>query len=298
MKWTVTYRGKSGKTETKVFEAESRNALFSLLKSDGIIPIRVVEGTVKCDSSTPKWVLLLIGLVVIVAAACLMWFLFSCGSNNASSTDKAKRVIATEPTQRIKNTQYRVQYQKPAKTGDKLADALAEVEAAENALTINAAPKIKIPPGYTNRTFKTGVEQLMSWVFTTEVGDMPMPIPAISDEDRKQLAVILVSKNEIKDGDSERVIFAKESVDYAKEEMRKFITQGGDPDEFLQYYFSQLRHAFEFRNEAQQQYYDLQEEDPELAEDFAKKVNKRFDEKGIKRILTEKDEQETEEFVQ
>ena len=77
--------------------------------------------------------------------------------------------------------------------------------------------------------------------------------------------------------------------------MRKFITQGGDPDEFLQYYFSQLRHAFEFRNEAQQQYYDLQEEDPELAEDFAKKVNKRFDEKGIKRILTEKDEQEAEE---
>ena len=48
-------------------------------------------------------------------------------------------------------------------------------------------------------------------------------------------------------------------------------------------------------DEAQQQYYDLQEEDPELAEDFAKKVNKRFDEKGIKRILTEKDEQEAEE---
>ena len=219
MKWTVTYRGKSGKTETKVFEAESRNALFPLLKSDGIIPIRVVEGAVKCDSSTPKWVLLLIGLVVIVAAACLMWFLFSCGSNNASSTDKAKRVIATEPTQRIKNTQYRVQYQKPAKTGDKLTDALAEVEAAENALTINAAPKIKIPPGYTNRTFKTGVEQLMSWVFTTEVGDMPMPIPAISDEDRKQLAVILVSKNEIKDG-RRRTFVRAEMLNYDNGEQK------------------------------------------------------------------------------
>ena len=52
MKWTVTYRGRSGETETKVYEAESRNALFPLLKSDGITPIRVVEGAVKCDPAT------------------------------------------------------------------------------------------------------------------------------------------------------------------------------------------------------------------------------------------------------
>ena len=294
MNWTVTYRGKSGETETKVYEADSRNALFPLLKADNITPIRIEEGAVKKEK-TSRRVPVTIGLAIIIVAACAIWFMLSRVVGNDRPDDKSKHTNTPSASSATKRPQSKVQYQKPPKTGDKLADALAAVTAAEDALTIRSAPKVKIPPGYTNRTFKTGVEQLMSWVFTAEVGDMPMPIPAISEEDRKQLAAILVSKNEIKEGDSERTILAKESVDYAKEEMRKFIKQGGDPDDFLQYYFNQLRHAFEFRNEAQQQYYDLQEEDPELAEEFVREVNKSFDEKGIKRILTEKDEKEAEE---
>lgn len=293
MKWTVTYHGKTGKTESKVYEAESRDALFSLLKADEISPIRIEEGAGKDVS--PKRAKAVIGIALIAVAACLAWLLLFRNADDVRVDNKEKPLDKQMASAAKNRPQGKVQYKKPPKTGDKLADALAAVAAAEDALTIQPALKVKIPPGYTNRTFKTGVEQLMSWVFTTEVGDMPMPIPAISEDDRKQLAAILVSKNEVKEGDSERTVLAKESVDYAKEEMRKFIKQGGDPDDFLQYYFNQLRHAFEFRNEAQQQYYDLQEEDPELAEEFAREVNKSFDEKGIKRILTEKDEQEEEE---
>ena len=296
MKWTVRYRGKTGALETRVYEAESRSALFPLLQSDGITPIKIEMGAV--EGRGVKWPRVAICAFFLAVAVCLGLFLVMRGAGDAETDAGVAPSVKPSAPRHVKGMSGKVQYQRPLKTGDKLADAIAAVEAAENALTIQPAPKIKIPAGYTNRAFKTGVEQLMSWVFTTEVGDMPMPIPAIGDEDRKQLSTILLSKNEVKDGDSERTIFAKESVDYAKEEMRKFIEQGGDPDEFLQYYYSQLRHAFEFRNEAQQQYYDLQEEDPKLAEEFAQEVNKSFDEKGIKHILTEKDEQEEEGYIQ
>ena len=301
--WLVTYRGKDGKQQVMELAAADRAEAFRLLQEQGISAIKVEEskGRRKSEGARKprqlsgslaviKW---LVAISILVAVAFAVWFVFLADSNdkNTDTVEKGRGLIKeTPPVKSVK-----VEYQKPEKTGDKLKDALAEVSAAEGALTIKAAPKIKIPQGYTNRTFTTGVEQLMSWVFSVEVGDMPMPIPPIGEEDREQLAIILVSKNEIKEGDSEMTAFCKEQVDFAKGEMREFIKQGGDPDEFLQYYFNQLRHAFEFRNEAQQQYDDMLAESPELADKFANEVNKLFDEKGIKHILTAKDEQEAEE---
>ena len=298
-RWLVTYRGRDGKQLTMELEAADRSDLFRILEEKHISAIRIEPATGKRKAKIVKGspsvaIKGALAAAIVIFGAFAVWFIISHDTDDKKESIGHKRSTITEtvakPAKSIK-----VEYEKPEKTGDKLKDALAEVSAAEQALTIKAAPKITIPSGYTNRTFKTGVEQLMSWVFSVEVGDMPMPIPPIGEEDRAQLASILASKNEIKEGDSKMAAFCKEQVDFAKEEMREFIKQGGDPDEFLQYYFNQLRHAFEFRNEAQQQYYDLLEEDPELAEEFAKRVNKSFDEKGIKHIFTEQEELEAEE---
>ena len=304
MAWNVTYRGKDGRQETIQIEATTRQGVFDELAKRGISAIRVEEakGKLKKMPGNSKSGGIVKGLVggVIIMAAVVAAIVYFIGSNEDADDDADRnrgKIAAVDPAKQ-KKPKTKVEYTSPEKTGDKLTDALAEVAAAEQALTITQPPKIHIPPGYTNRTFKTGVEQLMSWVFTVEVGDMPMPIPPIGEDDREQMAAILISKNEIKESDSEMAAFAKEQVDYAKKEMAEFIKQGGDPDEFLQYYFGQLRHAFEFRNEAQQQYYDMLEEDPDLAEEFARKVNESFDEKGIKHIFTEKEENESEEEIE
>lgn len=301
MTWNVTYRGKDGRQETIQIEAADRQGVFDELAKRGISAVRVevANGKLKkrADNSKSGGIVkgLVAGAIVVIAGvASIVYFTGNNGKTGDATGGNRGKIAAVNPAKPKKQIK-KVEYTSPEKTGDKLTDALAEVAAAEQALTITQPPKVNIPPGYTNRTFKTGVEQLMSWVFTVEVGDMPMPIPPIGEDDREQLAAILVSKNEIKDSDSEMAAFAKEQVDYAKKEMAEFIKQGGDPDEFLQYYFGQLRHAFEFRNEAQQQYYDLLEEDPELAEEFAKRVNESFDEKGIKHIFTDKEENESEE---
>ena len=139
----------------------------------------------------------------------------------------------------------------------------------------------------TNRVFQTGTEQLMSWVFTTEPGDMPMPIPNISKKDRDNIIAVLFSKNEIKETDSEKVKFCKEQVDAAKKEMIAYIKQGGDPDDFLQYYYHELRSCFETRREAIRQAQHLFDEDPELGRAFVEKVNEKFEKDGIKQIKKE-----------
>ena len=296
--FSVTYRGKDGRQSVVKIVAEDRQGVFQELAERGISAVRIEESTGKAkkrivNNKSGEIIKGLLGGAIIIAAGVAAILYFSSGIDGSEgAVDKNRGKIASVDTVKPKKQIAKVEYISPQKTGDKLTDALAEVAAAEQALTITQPPKTKIPPDYTNRTFKTGVEQLMRWVFTVEVGDMPMPIPPIGDEDREQLATILISKNEINDSDSEMAAFAKEQVDYAKKEMAEFIKQGGDPDEFLQYYFGQLRHAFEFRNEAQQQYYDMREEDPELADEFARKVNESFDEKGIKHIFTETEENE------
>jgi mevalonate kinase len=69
--------------------------------------------------------------------------------------------------------------------------------------------------------------------------------------------------------------------------MIEYIKQGGDPDEFLQYYFKELKSAFELRNEAVSQISEVWEENPELAKQFLQKVNEKFTEEGIKLINQE-----------
>ena len=139
----------------------------------------------------------------------------------------------------------------------------------------------------TNRVFKTGTEQLMSWVFSVEPGEMPIPIPNICDEDRQNLTAILISKNKITEKDDEKTAFCKEQVDLAKKEMAKYIGDGGDPDDFLQYYFRELKLAFDKRNDAISTLQETQMEDPELAEQMREAINKKFEEQGIKAIEKE-----------
>ncbi|MBR3922891.1 MAG: hypothetical protein IKJ45_07240 [Kiritimatiellae bacterium] len=138
-----------------------------------------------------------------------------------------------------------------------------------------------------NRIFRTTAEQLISWVASVEPGEMPFPMPELDAKDRENLASILISKNEILDSDSEKLANLKQSVDYAKKEMSKYIRAGGDPDDFLQYYHRELLKAYELRCEAYKQIDAIIDDDPELGREFMKKVNEKFAEQGIKQFEKE-----------
>ena len=142
-----------------------------------------------------------------------------------------------------------------------------------------------LPNTSSNRLFRSGIEQVMGWIFTTEVGDMPPPLPRIPDFDIVHLQEILDTKNEISESDTEKQADTKNTVDFVKAELKKYLEKGGDPDEFMKYYHDQLKTAHQHRQIVQDQVMKVLQEEPELAEEFLNDANKGLAEMGIKAVV-------------
>lgn len=290
MTYVVTTRDAKGERVEEEFSAEDRADLFRQLAACGKRAISIREGTTgkrrapRMPIAAPRkaHVIAAAAIVVVLAAAAIL-LLSRKGSEPKRGADGRKRAIPVAAA--ATNAAHKAEAERTsARTVD---EAIQKVPALER-------PPIKVreltPEEWdrlTNRTFKTGTEQLMSWVFATEVGDMPMPIPHISEEDRQNIVAILISKNEISENDSERTKECKNAVAAAKKEMIKYLKEGGDPDEFLQYYHQELKRAFEVRNEAINQIQEVWDEDPALGEEFLDKINEKFESEGIKAIRKE-----------
>lgn len=136
----------------------------------------------------------------------------------------------------------------------------------------------------TNRPFATGTEQVMSWIFTTTLGNMPPPLPRISIRDEAHLAEILMADNPALEGDSEKVKNAKEMVELAKKEAIEFVKQGGDVTEFLEYYRGELVQAHNEWQESQKSVMQVIREEPDIAAEYIEEVNAKLAEKGIKPV--------------
>lgn len=124
----------------------------------------------------------------------------------------------------------------------------------------------------------------MTWIFTTKPGDLPPPMPKISIHDELHMAEILIANNPIVEGDSESVKNAKEIVALAKKELRDYIKQGGEVEEFLEYYRGQLTQMHNEHVDAMKSVRQIINEDPDIAVEYLNQVNKRLEERGIKPV--------------
>lgn len=140
----------------------------------------------------------------------------------------------------------------------------------------------------TNRLFKTGTEQIMAWIFTTRLGNPPMPLPKVPIRDEAHLAEILISDNPVFETDSEKAKEAKQTVEAVKKEAIKYIKEGGDIQEFFHYYHDQLMQAYHEYNDARKSVMEMLRngEDAELCSAYIRKVNERMAERGIDRRVT------------
>lgn len=145
--------------------------------------------------------------------------------------------------------------------------------------------EMPLPKASTNRLFRSSLEQVMGWVFTTELGDQPPPLPRIPDFDYVHLQEILELKNDVNKTDSERSADTKRIVDFAKKELKEYVEKGGDPQEFLAYYHDELKSAYMERQMAQKEVMNILQTEPELADDYIKKVNEALTKKGIKGVV-------------
>lgn len=232
----------------------------------------------------------LVAGLVVVAVAAGAYFVFLSGDEDAPQENLAKKtgVIkaatpSAAPTNRVEKAEDKApKPEKPkqaawrdAKLTPEQRDAIYEKSLAETPLRAAS----------TNRLFRSGLEQVMGWVFTTELGDLPPPLPNIPDFDYVHLQEILELKNTPDRNDSERSAETKQIVDYAKQELKKYVEKGGDPQDFLQYYHDELKSAYQERKMVEEQVMQVLREEPELADDYVKKVNESLAKKGIKGVI-------------
>ena len=225
----------------------------------------------------------LAGLVVVGLVLAVVGF-FLCTKKDSDAEDGVARkgmVGAVKPTS-AKKPQAAPKSSLSARSADEL---LAKIDEKPPTPIKTRSISPEEWNRITNRVFKTGTEQLLSWVCQVSPGDMPMPIPRLDDEEKKNILGILISKVKVNETDDDKLASLKEDVNFAKKQMASYMAQGGDPDEFLQYYFQELKRAFDYRNEVRTQIERIYEDgDKELAREFGKKANAMLAERGIKTL--------------
>lgn len=135
-----------------------------------------------------------------------------------------------------------------------------------------------------DRLFATASEQVLSWIFTTELGAVPPPLPRIPIRDEAHMAEILTAPNPIFDGDGEKAREAKLTVELAKKELLKHIGEGGTVHTFLEYYRGELMRAHNEWMECQKSVLKVLAEEPDIAADYIREVNERLSVKGIRPV--------------
>lgn len=137
----------------------------------------------------------------------------------------------------------------------------------------------------TNQPFRTSLELQLARIFTTQLGNRPPPpLPPIAPREMAHLTEILIADNPQLETDSEEVRIGKEALKLAKQEMRKYIKEGGDPDNFVNHYYGVLNDAFQERRMCMQELMNAAKNTPEIAGELVESYNKRLSEKGIRTI--------------
>ena len=300
--FNVTFRGKEGKQDVIQIAAEDRNGVFAELAKRGISAIRVEEASGKAKPRKPAPVSksssgvfkgIVAGAIVIIAGLAALVVMRPSVQNeeHAEQAKKPKGSITEVAPSAPSPVRTEQAEEKPKPEPKELTlrqQMMGLSEDEKHEILEKKLAETPIPKESTNRTFRTGLEQVMGWVFTTEVGDAPPPLPNLSNFDLVHIEEILNMTNPVRDTDSDKAADAKETVDFVKKELKKYLEKGGDPQEFLAFYHSELKQAYQERQMVQQQAMQILKEEPELVFDFLEKANEGLAAKGIKKAAIPK----------
>ena len=320
MTFTVTYRGEDGSPKTETVVVADRMECLAHMKLRGVTVLGVKEGgpasnrTVcggrGCSSKnsagykrarsgkregTGGWRnAVACGFIVILATGTGIWLWMEHDRGQRFQKPEIQKKVAS--TNEVKPLTFHVvpevvpatnatPVEDPKKEFRKAIAKLANEERRHLAFEEMKNRKIPLFPK-TNRIFRTGVEASMARIFMTRLGDPPPPMftTVVPLRDEANLAEILIAANPVLDTDTEAQRESKEMVSLAKKEMIDYIKKGGEPEEFLRYYHGKLQEAFDLRRESAKSFMSMAREDPSIAGEYLKLINKELANKGIRQI--------------
>ena len=294
MKYEYTYRDSAGALRTGQVEASGRTDAFAKVKGQGLNPVsmKVASRQGKDKNGIHSGKLLrnaLLAALCVAAAAFCTWFFFAGNNGNpapAAAPEKKKPakkavvpvVMPTAVPVAVSSNAPPVTAPKPAKkltTEEKLA--IIEKKILEKPMDFSTPTN--------NRAFRTGVEQSLAAIFATPLGAPPPPVPLrLTPVTYLRLQEILDAPNTVFDDDSDKVAEAKMAVAMAKKELKKYMAEGGDPEKFLEHYYSELKQASDEWKAAQMELVRTMKTDPGLAVTLEAELNEHFSKKGIRPV--------------
>lgn len=298
--FTISYRLPSGGLKSEVIDAADRASALAQMKARGITPVSVKTGgrvaSVSSSAAKPAWIKgAIAGVLVIVLGIVIVLMLLPEKRPvlKPAPVAQKQKVDAPKPAPCVKPVPVEKLDAKkaPEKTVDnrraelrRKLKAMPKEDRQELSLQILKEKPLDLTPT-TNRPFKTATELHLARIFMTEIGDLPPPpIPKVPIHDEVHLEEILLADNPIIEGDDAKIQEAKQMVELAKKELRQYIKDGGDADSFIQYYYSKLTSAYQERRDSLREVMRVAKEDPGIAGEYYRQVNKKLRDKGIKAL--------------
>lgn len=310
MAWKVTYRDTAGQQQSRIFDAVSRDELFQQLKGDGISAIRIEEvaansrapSSVKMASGGLKWIVAALG-VGAVTCACLWWIYRGGGTDkgspktgrasNSTSSPKHNWQKPVVPTAKANDSSPSMGEEKTAGTRPPPPPEKDWQTLQREAMARKLGRKKEHEIAYNDSNLTDGngrkpihrnsTEHIMSMIFATDLGDMPLPLPTVPEHDKQRMAQILLDKYEIAEDDPDAE--EKKAINDVKDALSAHIRNGGDVDEFFSSYHRQLELAHRERTDARNMVLEAAKSgDAELATELLDKYNQNLENKGIKPI--------------
>ena len=234
MVFSVKYRDTSGAMCEKSVEAANRADCFAKCKAQGILPIEVKSGTTRnitnAQSSFGYLNLKLVfsGVTLILAiSGVLVLALMTKKTPQQNDIRNEAKEVKKKHISALSASINAVCQAKAEST--KIKSHECEYETRTPA-SEDSAPKQEISVAAKDgplqkQVFKSGTEQIISWIFMCPVGSMPPILPALPESELSRIEEILNSQNVISEEDGDRVAEAKgagqEVVNVAKLGMTK-----------------------------------------------------------------------------
>lgn len=253
-------------------------------------------------------------LIVVLGAAIAAYLIFSSPERKpAKPTDAPKKDAQIAEVTPAAAPKYQEKTQPAEKKVEKpiwerpMPEGLTEVEQAQWKRRVGLEKKLATDPRLQRylKNFKpresiyhSGTEQVLDWIFFTKLGDHPPPpLPPMAEFEKNHLYDILDSVNEIGEKDDATTRDRKKIVDEVKKDLKKFVDEGGDPRDFMEFYYNELVRAYDQKSATRAAIEKVvNEESADLAIDYIDQVNKKLEEKGIEGVeLTEDQKQQLSE---
>lgn len=296
--YTYIARDAAGATKRGVVQAPDRNAVLAALKAKGMIPVSITEGGRDPQSNILGWkskIPLLVAVVLLVIVTVVALKLrpktktVDVKPPERPRADQiAKKTAPVTPIAAVKQMPEK-QHTLPE---ENVRQEELGLDVPASAVLPTAVPPIAALPQTaespaTNppaRVFKTGTEQIISWIANSRLGNPPPPLPLLPPGD--DIAAILNSDIILYDDDSEDIENVKVNVAYMKQLLKEYLAQGGKAQDFLSYYHTELWKAHTEWRESQQQLMELYKAgDTQGAREYAEQQSRVLQDKGIKPLV-------------